>query len=88
MKIRCFECNESYQPGLGNVKILGVFIETECPFCGYIYEGKFLNFVDRQSNYDGNMLKGAAKMQQIAQYVELNSSEYYNKDKKRRKRAK
>jgi len=88
MKIRCFKCNKSYQPGLGNVKILGVYIETVCPFCGYTYEGKFLNFVDRQSNYDDNMLKGAAKTQQIAQYVELNSSEYYNKDKKRRKRAK
>jgi hypothetical protein len=88
MKISCFECNESYQPGLGNVKILGVFIETECPFCGYVYEGKFLNFVEKQSGYSDGMLKAGAKMQQIAQYVELNSSEYYNKDKKRKKRAK
>jgi len=88
MKIHCFKCGKSYQPGLDNVKILGVFIETECPFCGYIYDGKFLNFVDRQSNYDGNMLKNAAKMQQISKYVELNSSEYYNKDKKRKKRVK
>ena len=87
MEICCFECNKNYQPGLGNVKILGVYIETVCPFCGYTYEGKFLNFVEKQSNYDGNMLKAAAKMQQIAKYVELNSSEYYNKDKKRRKRA-
>ncbi len=88
MEICCFECQKNYQPGLGNVKILGVYIETECPFCGYIYEGKFLNFVNRLSNYDGNMLRQAAKMQQIAKYIELNSSEYYNKDKKRRKRVK
>ena len=88
MEIYCLECRKKYQPGLGNVKILGVYIETVCPFCGYIYEGKFLNFVEKQSNYGGNMLKVAAKMQQIARYVELNSSEYYNKDKKRRKRVK
>ena len=87
MKIRCFECGSNYQPGLGNVKIIGVYIETVCPFCGYIYEGKFLDFVGKQVN-DSNILRTGAKMQQIARYVELNSSEYYNKDKKRKKRVK
>jgi len=86
MEICCLECHKNYNPGLGNVKILGVYIETVCPFCGYTYEGKFLNFVAKQTN-DGNMFSAGAKMQQMARYIELNSSEYYNKDKKRKKRV-
>jgi hypothetical protein len=87
MEIRCFKCEKAYKPGLHNTKIYGPYIRTECPFCNYVYHDKFLNFIEEQIGGERKMLITAVKMQQLAKFVELNSSDYYKK-KKRRKRGK
>ena len=87
MNIKCFKCETSYKPGLRNTKIYGPYIESTCPFCNYVYDDKFLNFIDEQVGGERKLLKTAVKMQQLAKFVELNSSDYYKK-RKRRKRGK
>ena len=87
MNIKCFKCGKAYKPGLHNTKIYGPYIESTCPFCNYVYDGKFLNFIDEQIGGERKLLKTAVKMQQLAKFVELNSSDYYKK-RKRHKRGK
>ncbi len=87
MDIQCFKCGKGYKPGLHNTKIYGPYIESTCPFCEYVYDGKFLNFVDEQVGGERKLLKTAVKMQHLAKFIELNSSEYYKK-RKRHKRGK
>jgi hypothetical protein len=80
MDVKCFQCGKKYVPNAVNVKIYGPYMETTCPFCLYKYEGKLLNYVNRQiGDYKPLNLINARTMQTIAQFVELNSSEYYSK---------
>ena len=80
MKIYCFRCSREFVPSSANTKIYGPYIEISCPLCANLYEGKFLNFVDRQVNgYRSHSHHDATKMQQLAQFIELNSSDYYKK---------
>ena len=80
MKIHCLKCRKEFVPGPANTKILGPYVEISCPFCAYMYEGKLLNFVEAQ--FDGYRLHShhdAIKLQHLAKFIELNSSDYYKK---------
>jgi len=84
MKIKCFGCEKSYIPNQSNTKIYGPYMETNCPFCMYKWEGKMLNFVEEQVGGRITMSAHCAiEMQVIAQYIELNSSDYYKKRKRK-----
>lgn len=88
MKISCLKCEEGYKPNPRNTKIYGVYIETTCPFCASVWEGKFLNFVEKQiGGLSDKPISDAARMQQLARFVEFNSSEYYKKKNRGKKRG-
>jgi len=78
---RCLFCEKEYRPNEGNTKIYGPYVEVTCPYCGRVFEGKLLNLVDRLSRDPNNRLKGAARMQQMAQLIEKNSVTDANKGK-------
>lgn len=80
MNVFCLKCKKEFVPNKLNTKIVGPYVEIKCPFCADVYEGKLLSYVTEliggwrpQSAHD------AIKMQRIAQYIELNSSDYYEK---------
>jgi len=80
MNVFCFKCGEEFVPSKFNTKIIGPYVEINCPFCSDVYEGKLLAYVTKliggwkaQSHFD------AAKMQALARLIELNSSDYYEK---------
>ena len=80
MNIHCFKCNKKFVPNSVNTKIYGPYVEVSCPFCVYVYEGKLLNFVDRQlEGYRLHSHHDAIRMQHLAKFIELNSSDYYKK---------
>ena len=80
MNIHCFKCDKEFVPSSINTKILGPYVEISCPFCVYVYEGKLLNFVDRQlEGYRLHSHHDAIRMQHLAEFIELNSSDYYKK---------
>lgn len=80
MKIYCLKCFKKFVPTASNTKILGPYVEVNCPYCLDVYEGKFLNFVGRQvGNPRQQSARDAARMIELAEFIELNSSEYYKK---------
>ena len=86
MEIKCFECKKGYKPNQGNTKIYGPYMKTMCPYCLYTWEGKFLNFTQEQlATYEGKSLAivNAIRMQKFAQFVELSSSDYYKRGKRK-----
>ena len=84
MKIECFGCKKGYVPNQSNTKIYGPYMETTCPFCMHKWEGKMLNFVEKQvGGRIALSAHSAAKMQAMAQFIELNSSDYYKKRKRK-----
>lgn len=80
MEIKCLKCEKAYEPNQANMKIYGPYIDTECPFCHCRWEGKLLNFVDAQiGGHKSLSASSAREMQALAQYIELNASDYYKK---------
>ncbi len=80
MKIHCLKCSKEFVPSSVNTKIYGPYVEVCCPFCIYIYEGKLLNFVEAQfDGYRSHSHNDAIRMQHLAKFIELNSSDYYKK---------
>ena len=80
MKIHCFKCGKKITPSISNVNIIGPDILFKCPFCNYRYEGKFTSFLrDQLGGYESQSVSAARHLQALAQFVELNSSDYYEK---------
>ena len=80
MKIKCFNCSKEFVPNTYNTKIYGPYVEINCPFCMNKYEGKLLTFVRRQiGRHSIASPQAAIKMIKMAEFIELNSSEYYKK---------
>lgn len=80
MLVCCLECKKEFIPDSININIAGPFIKVFCPFCSYVYEGKFLNFVELQmGGYKPSSVEDARKMIELARFMELNSSDYYKK---------
>jgi len=80
MKIFCLECEKKFVPSQINTHIIGPDVEVVCPFCNYMFRGKFTSFLrDQMGNWRPSSAQDAAKMQRMARYIELNSSEYYKK---------
>lgn len=78
MNLICFECRKKYIPTLANVKIIGPDLETTCPFCGNVYSGKLNKFAGLQVGpHKPLSAEYAISMISLAEYVELNTSEYY-----------
>ena len=80
MVVHCLKCKKEFVPSQSNTKIYGPYVEITCPYCLDVYNDKFLNFVDIQTGNSRIMsAHDAIKMQKLAQFIELNSSEYYRK---------
>jgi DNA-directed RNA polymerase subunit RPC12/RpoP len=80
MVIHCLECGKPFVPSSVNTKIYGPYVEINCPYCSDVYEGKLLNFVDLQTGRSRPLSHhDAIDMQKMAQFIELNSSDYYKK---------
>ncbi len=80
MNIHCFKCKKEFVPSGLNTGIIGPDVKIICPYCFDVYEGKLLTFVDRQmGGHKSHSHLDAAKMQQLAKFIELNSSDYYKK---------
>ena len=80
MQIHCFKCGKEFIPSKFNTKILGPYVEVQCPFCSDVYEGKLLSYVtDLIGGWRSQSHSDAANMQALARLVELSSSEYYEK---------
>ena len=78
MGIKCFKCNEYFVAGVNNVKIIGPDVEASCPFCYDVYTGKLNKFSCAQAGtFMPSSPNYAAAAQRMAQYIELNSSDYY-----------
>jgi len=78
MKIKCFNCNKEFTPNTYNTKIYGPYVEIDCPFCLDKYEGKLVTFVRKQiGKHSVASAVAAMKMIKMAEFIELNSSEYY-----------
>ena len=91
MTAKCFKCGKKYVPGQSNTKIYGPYMETTCPYCLHKWEGKILNYSEEQvTTYDHRLstIQDAMKMQRFARFVELNSSDYYKRNKKNVKKQK
>jgi len=80
MKVFCLKCKKEFVPGATNTKIYGPYVEITCPYCLDVFDGKLLNFVNIQAG-DSRPQSAhyAAKMIALAEFIELNSSEYYKK---------
>lgn len=80
MEVVCLECNKGFQPSQFNTQIIGPDVLVQCPFCSWKWEGKLTSFVrDQLGGFRGSSAHDAMKMMEIAQFIELNSSEYYKK---------
>ena len=79
MKITCLECEKEFVPSQMNTQIIGPDVQVVCPFCNYQFKGKMTSFVRGQVGGKAQSAQDAARMQRLAQYIELNSSEYYKK---------
>jgi DNA-directed RNA polymerase subunit RPC12/RpoP len=80
MNIHCLECEKEFIPSELNTAIIGPYVKVTCPYCSYIYEDKLLNFVEAQiGGFERMSALDANKMIEIAEFVELNSSDYYRK---------
>jgi DNA-directed RNA polymerase subunit RPC12/RpoP len=80
MNIHCLECGKEFIPSKFNTKIIGPYVEVNCPFCSDVFKGKLLVYVTKQiGGWRSHSTSDAAKMQALAQLIELNSSEYYEK---------
>lgn len=78
MNLRCFKCERYFKPMLSNVKIIGPDLEVICPFCFDKYEGKINCYVGVQVGKHVALSPiYARKMIDLAEYIELNTSEYY-----------
>jgi hypothetical protein len=84
MNMKCFKCGKEFSAGQENTVIVGPNIEVTCPFCFDKFEGKFIRYVEALcGGYVPLSAHLAIKMQQVAQYIELNVSEYYKERGKR-----
>ena len=80
MVVHCLKCSKEFVPSQSNTKIYGPYVEITCPYCLDVYDGKLLSFVDIQTGDSVSFSShDASKMQQLAKFIELNSSEYYRK---------
>lgn len=80
MNIHCLECEKEFIPSELNTNIIGPYVKITCPYCSVIYNDKLLNFVGEQiGNFEPSSALDATRMIRIAQFVELNSSDYYRK---------
>jgi hypothetical protein len=80
MNVECKKCNRSFIPSQANIKIVGPNVEVTCPFCFDFYDGKLLRFAEGQSGRFIPLSPAyAKKMIRIAEYIELNVSDYYDK---------
>jgi hypothetical protein len=80
MNVSCFKCGKEFVPGKVNTKIIGPYVEVHCPYCADVYEGKLLVYVTEQVGGAIQQSPACArKMQAMAQAIELNSSDYYDK---------
>ena len=80
MTIFCLKCKKKFVPGILNTKIYGLYVEITCPYCSGVYDGKLLNFVNMQlGDHRPQSAQDAIKMIELAEFIELNSSEYYKK---------
>jgi len=80
MNVYCFKCEKKFVPSGLNTSIIGPYVKINCPFCADVYEGKLLIFVDKQlGGHNPQSHIRAADMQRLAQFIELNSSDYYKK---------
>ena len=80
MIVHCLKCRKEFVPGQVNTKIYGPYVEVTCPYCLGVYDGKLLNFVDEQTGISrSGSAYDALKMIKLAEFIELNSSEYYKK---------
>jgi len=80
MLVKCLDCKKKFVPEESNTGIHDPYIKVTCPFCFHVYEDKFLNFVVKQNNgFTPHSISDASRMIKMAQFVELNSSDYYKK---------
>ena len=80
MNVFCSKCKKEFVPSKLNTKIIGPYIEVRCPFCPDVYEGKLLSYVtELVGGWRSQSVHDAVKMQKLAQFIELNSSDYYIK---------
>ena len=80
MNIQCFNCYKFFIPGERNTKIIGPYVDITCPYCNSAYYDKLLNFVEAQlGGYNPHCHIEAIWMIRLAEFVELNSSDYYRK---------
>lgn len=78
MNLKCFKCKEYFIPSMNTVKIIGPDVEITCPFCYDTYFGKLNKYVDKQLGKHLPLSPiYAAAMIALAEYIELNSSDYY-----------
>jgi len=80
MKVSCFKCRKKFTPRTENTLIIGPDVEITCPFCYYKYRGKMTSFVrDQVGGFNTLSAHDATTMIEMAQFIELNSSDYYKK---------
>ena len=80
MVVFCLKCKKEFVPSNLNTKIIGPYVEVKCPFCPDMYEGKLLSYVTEQiGGWSSQSVTDARNMQAMAQFIELNSSDYYKK---------
>jgi hypothetical protein len=78
MGIKCFNCGKSFVSNSISVKIIGPEVEVCCPYCSDVCIEKLNKFVCRQHGmYMPLSPIYASKAIETAQYIELNSSDYY-----------
>ena len=78
MNLTCFSCKKKYIPTQSNVQIIGPDMETTCPFCFSVWRGKINKYSGMQVGPHRVLSADyAQKMMRIAEFIELETSEYY-----------
>ena len=62
IKIKCFECDESYFCNSINTRVLSSMIETTCPKCNKVISRNFSAFLDDQTKTISNNIIKASNM--------------------------
>jgi hypothetical protein len=80
MNVYCLGCKQGFKPGPINTLIMGPDVKVSCPFCACVYEGKLTSYVrDLIGGNKPQCGQDARDMIALAQHIELNSSDYYEK---------
>lgn len=74
IKLTCSFCGKCYIIGMFNTKLYGVYMTSECPYCGKIYNGKFITLLRSQTEdsdeYSNRRIGCARQMIELAQLIE------------------